>query len=269
MSIYVIGDIQGCFKQFQALLKEINFDAKQDILWFTGDLVNRGDDSLAVLRFIQSLGDHHQTVLGNHDLHLLAVYFGASPLKPHDTFTDVLEAKDSDELINWLRSKPLLHVDQHVGYVMSHAGIAPPWSLEQAAALSREVESALQDENPTFFLQQMYGNEPDLWDDRLQGQERLRVITNYLTRMRYCYVDGRLELEFKGKLKDKPPDLMPWFDVPHRQNAAAKIVFGHWAALGGKVDKPNVYALDTGCVWGNSLTAMRLGDEKRFAVKCG
>lgn len=268
MAIYVIGDIQGCFQQFQQLLQEIHFQEERDTLWFTGDLVNRGRDSLAVLRFIKSLGNKHKTVLGNHDLHLLAVALGTNKLHPHDTFTDVLAADDRDELMDWLRFQPMLHVDDHVGYVMSHAGIAPEWTIDKAKALAKEVEDALQSEQSTLFLQNIYGNKPDKWDDHLEGHARLRAITNYLTRMRYCYADGRLELTFKGKLQDKPNYLLPWFDVPERVNADAKIVFGHWAALGGKVDVPNVYALDTGCVWGNSLTAMRLQDEKRFAVKC-
>lgn len=267
MPTYVIGDIQGCFKQFEALLKEINFDNQRDCLWFTGDLVNRGKNSLLVLRYIKSLGDKHIVVLGNHDLHMLAVACGASEITPHDTFTDVLNAKDRDELIDWLRFCPLLHVDHATGFVMSHAGLAPAWTVEQASKLAKEVECVLK-EDPILFLQHMYGNEPDHWDDNLRGFERLRVITNYLTRMRYCHSDGRLELTFKGKLQDKPEQLLPWFDVPQRRNKDAKILFGHWAALGGEVDVANVYALDTGCVWGNSLTAMRLEDEKRFTVKC-
>lgn len=268
MATYVIGDIQGCYKQFKALLTKINFNAQHDVLWFTGDLVNRGGESLAVLRFIQSLGNRHKVVLGNHDLHLLAVYYGVGRLTANDTFTDVLSAIDRDDILFWLRQQPLLHVDREKGYLMAHAGIAPQWTLDDAQRCAEEVHQALIAEHPQQFLEHMYGNECPLWDDRLSGQERLRTITNYLTRMRYCDQEGKLELVFKGKLSDKPPHLLPWFDVPHRRNRDNKIIFGHWASLGGKVDVPNVYALDTGCVWGNALTAMRLEDNSRISVDC-
>lgn len=268
MSTYAIGDIQGCFDELQQLLTLIQFDEAKDTLWFTGDLVNRGPYSLEVLRFIKALGERHITVLGNHDLHLLAVAYGVKSLHKDDTLDAILAAPDKQELLDWLRHRPVLHHDKAKDCVMVHAGLAPPWTLNQAKLLAQEVEATLRGKTPEFFFQHMYGNQPDHWDVNLAGVERLRCIVNYLTRMRFCYADGRLDLSYKGEIAGKPKDLFPWFDV-ERVNANVKIIFGHWAALGGKTDAPNVYALDTGCVWGNRLTAMRLEDEKRFAVKCG
>ena len=268
MATYVIGDIQGCFAELQKLLIEIQFDAKKDSLWFTGDLVNRGPHSLEVLRFIKALDDCQQTVLGNHDLHLLALAYGVSKQRASDTLTDILSAKDKIELIEWLRHRPLLHADHTNTYVMTHAGLAPFWTLSQAKSLAHEVETILQSDSPDFFLAHMYGNQPDHWQENLAGIERWRCITNYFTRMRLCYADGRLDLAYKGDLNRKPKDLIPWFDVSHRVNKEIKIIFGHWAALQGKADMPNVYPLDTGCVWGNCLTAMRLEDQQKFSVKC-
>lgn len=269
MTIYAIGDIQGCFAEFEKLLAHINFNVNEDILWFTGDLVNRGPRSLEVLRFVKALGDKHKMVLGNHDLHLLSIAYGVRVPHRSDTLDGILTAPDRDEIIDWLRHRPLLHHDKDTGFVMVHAGLAPSWSLKQATLLVQEVETILRSDSPEFFLKNMYGNQPDHWDDNLAGNERLRCITNFLTRMRFCHADGRLNLSYKGEIAGKPDDLIPWFDVPDRVNANEKIIIGHWAALGGKLDIPNVYALDTGCVWGNCLTAMRLNDEKRFNVKCG
>jgi len=270
MTTYVIGDVQGCFDALERLLTAIHFDSSRDILWFTGDLVNRGPQSLEVLRFIKTLGEARQkTVLGNHDLHLLAVAYGVRELHHDDTLQAVLAAPDRNELMDWLRHRPLLYEDKNTGFVLTHAGLAPAWSLKQARLLAQEVEAVLRGNTPAYYLKQMYGNQPDLWEDRLTGIERLRCITNYLTRMRLCHPDGRLELSYKGRIDTMPPGLIPWFDVPDRANSNVKILFGHWAALGGKADVSNVYPLDTGCVWGNCLTAMRLEDEKRFTVKCG
>ncbi|HLB41948.1 MAG TPA: symmetrical bis(5'-nucleosyl)-tetraphosphatase [Gammaproteobacteria bacterium] len=267
MAIYAIGDIQGCFAQCEQLLAKIRFDIHQDCLWFTGDLVNRGPRSLDVLRFVKSLGVRQTTVLGNHDLHLLAVAFGVAPLQAHDTLQEILSASDRTELIDWLRYCPMLHYDKS-GYVMVHAGLAPSWSLQRAIALAHEVEQVLQSDSPEVFLKNMYGNQPDYWEDHLQGIERLRCITNYLTRMRFCYTDGRLNLSHKGEVSHRPPELIPWFQIKTRVNTNLKIIFGHWAALGGQTNVPNVYPLDTGCVWGHCLTAMRLDDGMRFSVKC-
>jgi bis(5'-nucleosyl)-tetraphosphatase (symmetrical) len=269
MSIYAIGDIQGCYAEFENLLEQIQFNSEHDVLWFTGDLVNRGPCSLDVLRFVKALGDRHVTVLGNHDLHLLAVAYGVRDIHRGDTLEAILAAKDKHELMDWLRHRPVLHYDKSCGYVMTHAGLAPAWSLNEAGLLAQEVEAVLRGNSPEILLKNMYGNQPDRWDNKLSGMERLRCIINFLTRMRFCHADGRLDLSYKGEIAGKPKELIPWFDVPDRVNVNEKIIFGHWAALSGKTDVPNVYALDTGCVWGNCLTAMRLEDAKRFSVRCG
>lgn len=268
MATYAIGDVQGCLQPLQALLEKIQFDAQLDTLWFVGDLINRGPQSLETLRFIKSLGDKHKSVLGNHDLHLLAVAYGAQPKIKHDTLNEILGAVDCDELIAWLQHLPLLQTDASKRYVMTHAGLAPEWTLDAACALAQEAETLLRGKDAKMYLQKMYGNQPDHWRDDLTGVDRFRCIINYFTRMRYCYADGRLNLEFKGKLEDKPEDLLPWYEVPNRKNADTKIIFGHWAALKGETNTPNVYAIDTGCVWGRCLTALRLEDEQRISVKC-
>ncbi|EKD71712.1 MAG: hypothetical protein ACD_46C00114G0001 [uncultured bacterium] len=268
MAIYAIGDVQGCFAPLEKLLTIIQFDSMRDTLWFTGDLVNRGSQSLAALRFIKSLDQKHQVVLGNHDLHLLAVAFGVAKKKSADTLDEVLAAPDCDELIDWLRHQPLLVYDATSGFVLTHAGLAPSWTLDQAIRYAQEVEAVLQGKSPEIFLQQMYGNQPDYWSDSLTGVDRLRSIVNHFTRLRLCHQDGRMDFNYKGTLQDCPRDLIPWFDVSHRVNKEIKIIFGHWAALQGKADMPNVYPLDTGCVWGNCLTAMRLEDQQKFSVKC-
>lgn len=266
MSTYAIGDIQGCFEPLQRLLKVIDFHPDKDTLWFTGDLINRGPQSLEVLRFIKALGPKHKIVLGNHDLHCVAVAFGFRQSHTGDTLDAILQAPDCKELMEWLCLQPLLIYDASSNYAMSHAGIAPQWTIEKALTLAGEVEKVLQSDNRKDFLQAMYGNQPDLWQDNLTGNDRLRCIVNFFTRMRLCDAAGRLDFAFKGELKDKPRSLVPWFDVPARANKNIKIIFGHWAALCGKADVPNVFPLDTGCVWGGQLTAMRLEDEKRFSV---
>ena len=269
MTTYAIGDVQGCFAELQALLAHLQFNSDTDTLWFTGDLVNRGPQSLEVLRFVKNLGAKHKVVLGNHDLHLIAVAYGVRKTHASDTLDAILAAPDCDELIHWLRHLPLLYHDKQTQFVLAHAGLAPSWTLKQARELAKEAEKVLRSDTPEFFLEHMYGNEPNRWDDALAGIERLRCIVNYFTRMRFCYADGRLDLSYKGEIGGKPADLIPWFDVPNRKNANEKIIFGHWAALNGKTDTPWLYPLDTGCVWGNCLTAMRVEDEQRFSVKCG
>jgi bis(5'-nucleosyl)-tetraphosphatase (symmetrical) len=260
---YAIGDIQGCFGALRALLNLIHFNEKEDTLWLTGDLVNRGPQSLETLRFIKRLGQKHRIVLGNHDLHLLAILHGIRKNTHEDTLNNILQAPDRDELKQWLLMQPLLQYDENMGYLMIHAGLAPTWNIKTAIALSHEVETILQSEQANIFFQHMYGDFPDQWDPHLQGFDRLRCITNYLTRARLCYPDGRLALEHTGK---KAKDLIPWFKLANRKTAQMKIIFGHWAALGGITDTPNTFALDTGCVWGFALTAMRLEDGKRFSV---
>lgn len=263
---YAIGDVQGCFSILQKLLDHIQFEPSKDRLWFCGDLVNRGPQSLETLRFIKQLGNQHIVVLGNHDLHLLALYHHAHPGWKEDTLQPILTAPDCDELMHWLSQKPLFYHDPSSDFVMVHAGLAPSWDLQTAKRLAHEVEAMIRSNEASDFFHHMYGNEPERWSEQLRGWDRLRCITNYFTRCRFCHRDGRLELKSKGTLKSSSDDLIPWFDVKSRVNAELKILFGHWAALGGVTNVPNTYALDTGCVWGYKLTAMRLEDEKRFSV---
>ena len=266
MSTYAIGDIQGCFTPLEKLLEKIQFNPNQDSLWFTGDLVNRGPQSLETLRFVKQLGTAAHTVLGNHDLHLLALAYDAHSGWEDDTINDILNADDRDELIHWLRHQPLLHHDKKLGFTIVHAGLASSWDFITAKKLAHEVETVLQSNIAHEFFHHMYGNQPDQWHPDLQSYDRWRCITNYFTRARFCHPDGRLELTKKGEINST--DLIPWFQVPDRANDNLKIIFGHWAALGGVTNTPNVYALDTGCVWGFCLTAMRLEDGERFSVAC-
>ncbi len=265
MSIYAIGDIQGCHDEFQQLLQEIEFDPARDKLWLVGDLVNRGPDSLQVLRTVKALGDSAITVLGNHDLHLLAVSEGKADLHRSDTLDEVLNASDRDELLTWLRHQRLLYAED--GYVLVHAGLLPQWSVKKAASLAREVENALRGDEYATFLERMYGNTPNVWDDELSGYKRLRVITNAFTRMRICTEQGEMEFKFKGEVERIPEGYLTWFDVPKRKGKDATVIFGHWSALGLKVES-NIVALDTGCLWGGPMTAIRLDDRKIFQVAC-
>jgi len=270
MSTYAIGDIQGCQQELLSLLDEVNFDEEKDRLWFTGDLVNRGPNSLETLRFVKNLGDRAITVLGNHDLHLLAIANGqASYMHKGDTLKEILEASDKDELLTWLRQCPLLHEDENTGFIMVHAGLAPQWTISQAKTFALEVELVLRGNNYTEFFAHMYGNEPDTWSDNLQGWERLRVITNYLTRLRYCELEGKMDFSEKNTPGKQAPHHHPWFEINTRASADHKIIFGHWAALrnyAGNYAAHKVYPLDTGCLWGGKLTALRLEDEKWFSV---
>lgn len=263
MASYAIGDVQGCFAELRALLEVIAFDPQRDRLWFVGDLVNRGPESAATLRFVRSLGARANTVLGNHDLHLIAYVHGFARLRKDDTFGDVLEAPDRDELVAWLRGLPLLHVAQ--GYAMVHAGLLPDWSLPQAEALAREVEQALRGEAYRDFLARLYGGRPERWDGALQGMDRLRVIVNAMTRMRFCTADGAMEFHSGGE--NAPEGYLPWFDVPGRASAQATIICGHWSARGLCL-RSNLLALDSGCVWGGRLSAVRLEDRALFQVPC-
>lgn len=268
MPTYAIGDIQGCYTALQRLLENIHFDPSEDRLWFTGDLVNRGRYSLEVLRFIKQLGDNQRTVLGNHDLHLLACAYQQNHPSKQDTFADILTAPDREELIDWLRRQRLVYHDEQLGFTLVHAGLAPSWDLAKSLALSHEVETILQSTQVDEFLGQLYGDMPNYWDEALQHWPRLRAIVNYCTRMRFCYPDGRLELSDKIPAHAPQEGLIPWFRSPQRKTKNLNIIFGHWAALGGVTHTPNVYALDTGCVWGFKLTAMRLEDGKRFTAAC-
>lgn len=261
---YAIGDIQGCYQPLLQLLEKIQFDDKRDRLWLVGDLVNRGPQSLQVLRFIKNLKRKPIVVLGNHDLHLLAVIYQRSRYQTNkDTFADILNAPDRDELCFWLRQQPLIYYDKSLNYVMSHAGISPSWSLEQALAMGQRISLCLQTA-PLDLFSIMYGNEPSLWDEAKIEEERLRYSINALTRMRFCDKAGRLDLKCKAKKASE--GLIPWFDVPNRKDITANILFGHWAALQGLVKKEKIYALDTGCVWGGYLTAFNLQSMQKFSV---
>jgi bis(5'-nucleosyl)-tetraphosphatase (symmetrical) len=264
---YVIGDVQGCFEPLQRLLDHINFDEHADRLWFVGDLVNRGPQSLSVLRFIKNLPLTPRITLGNHDLHLLAKLFCAQSLQNRDdTLHEIVTALDAHELGHWLRKQPILYHDPELNIVMCHAGIAPVWSLSQAKALSRELEQVLSGEHYRDYLAAMYGNMPDYWSDDWVGMDRLRVICNYFTRMRFCDAQGHLMFMYQGTIAQAPDHLYPWYMVPCRHNIEADIVFGHWAALQGICSHPRIHALDTGCYWGGQLTALRLQDKRRFEV---
>lgn len=267
---YAIGDVQGCYDALQRLLECIDFNENQDKLWFVGDLVNRGPESLAVLRFIRQLPIKPHVTLGNHDLHLLSHLFSLSARhNQDDTLHEIFEAPDRDELGHWLRCQSILVHDERLNVVMCHAGIAPQFSLSQAKLCAAELETVLSGDNYQEFLSGMYGDQPNEWCDSLAGIARLRFICNAFTRMRFCDVSGRLILTEKGPIETADPSLFPWFIVPNRHDIQADIVFGHWASLEGKCGIPHIHAIDTGCLWGGSLTALRLHDKRRFGVGCG
>lgn len=270
MAVYAIGDIQGCFQPLRQLLEVVDFDPGVDRLLFTGDLVNRGPESLAVLRYVRSLGDAAVVVLGNHDLHMLAVATGAKTPRRKDSLLQVLDAPDADELMDWMRRRPVLHEEPELGCVLVHAGIYPLWDLEQARARARELEAVLSGSEYAVFLRHIYGDQPQLWSPDLAGWERLRFITNAFTRMRYCDRQGRLLMDYKGGPDEAPPGYLPWFEVPGRPLAdgGPRIVCGHWSALGWH-RSPGVRAIDTGCLWGGGLTALQLdADDERFTLPC-
>ncbi len=269
MATYAIGDVQGCFDELEALLHLVNFRRGGDRLWFVGDLVNRGPKSLAVLRYVSELGDDARIVLGNHDLNLVAVAAGARELRPQDTLQEILDAPDGGALIDWLIRQPLLYSEDGIPYTMVHAGLPPQWDTADAQLHAREVESALRGPKRSEFLAHMYGDQPDTWEESLDGWRRLRFITNALTRIRYVDADGRLDLAESGTPGNQPENLKPWFAPPSRRSRGEAIVFGHWATLqiGQTLDAAHgVFHLDTGCVWGGPLTALRLDDERLFSV---
>ncbi|HEX9180770.1 MAG TPA: symmetrical bis(5'-nucleosyl)-tetraphosphatase [Burkholderiales bacterium] len=265
MATYAIGDVQGGYSQLRRLLDICGFDPAQDRLWLVGDLVNRGTESAQVLRFVKGLGERAVAVLGNHDLTLLAIHAGAIPPRAKDTIRDVLEAPDRDELIAWLRARPLVHAEGP--YLMVHAGLLPPWSPAQALELSREVEAVLRGDGFGEFCRRMYGNTPDRWNDALTGYDRLRAVVNGMTRLRLCTLDGAMDFVYTGNLEHAPEGLIPWFEMPGRASEGTTVVFGHWAALGLRL-RDDLLALDTGCLWGGRLTAVRLEDRKVFQVPC-
>jgi bis(5'-nucleosyl)-tetraphosphatase (symmetrical) len=267
MSTYVIGDIQGCYTELQQLLELVNFNPRQDVLWCTGDLVNRGPNSLEVLRFFKGLKERAIVVLGNHDLHLLAVAQGhIKYLNPKDTLTPILEAPDTQELLTWLRHRPFLHYDAHFGLTLIHAGLPPQWNLQQARQYAVEIEEVLGGSKYQDYLAHLYGNEPKKWSEKLRGWDRLRFMTNCFTRLRYCNAEGKLALKKKRGPNDYDDDEdKPWFLWSHRASREMRIIFGHWSTLGYYADN-NVYGIDTGCIWGGALTALRLEDKRVFTL---
>lgn len=277
MATYAIGDVQGCFSALQQLLEQIHFDPARDRLWFVGDLVNRGPDSVSVLRYVKKLGRASWlrflkrlgraavTVLGNHDLHLLAVANGCRPARSKDTFHDVLDAPDRDELLAWLRNQPLLHRENN--FLLVHAGLLPQWTVSQAETFAREAEQVLRSTKNRAFLRSLYQDEPDRWSEKLTGMDRLTVATKVFTRLRVCSATGKVDWTFTGPPDQAPDGYLPWFEVPNRRSADTTIIYGHWAAMGLRI-RDNLLALDGGCVWGRQLVAVRLEDRQVFQISC-
>jgi bis(5'-nucleosyl)-tetraphosphatase (symmetrical) len=266
---YAIGDVQGCFDDLLRLLDKIDFDPAKDRLWFTGDLVNKGPNSLNILRFVKGLRDSAITVLGNHDLYLLAAAAGNVKDKKSDTIAGILAAHDCEELLFWLRHQPVVHHDNVLGYTMVHAGLLPQWDLVAALARARELETVLQNAGYEDFLGALYEEQPDRWSEDLKGLARLRFIANCFTQLRYCDRKGRLDLSSKRRTAAKKRRSIPWFQVPTRAHRDMKIIFGHWASLDRKkIKTTGIYPLDTGCSNRGKFTAMRLGDERFFSTRC-
>jgi len=268
VAVYAIGDIQGCYAQLLDLLDLVGFDPAHDRLWFAGDLVNRGPQSLETLRFVRDLGDLAVTVLGNHDLHLIAAANGRGLDHDDHTLDAILAAPDRDELVDWLRHRPLLHHDADLGFTLVHAGLPPQWDLATAQRCAREVENALRGEQYRDFLRHLYGNKPRRWSEDLAGWDRLRFSVNCLTRMRYCTPGGKLKLKHTGPPGSQPASLVPWFNAPGRASRDLKIIFGHWSTL-GVPDVEGIYPIDSGCLWGGQLTALRIDTgPTRINLRC-
>ena len=268
MATYAVGDVQGCFSELEQLLQLIDFNQHGDQLWFVGDLVNRGPESLETIRFIKSLGDSARCVLGNHDVHLVACHAGVQSCKPGSSLRPVLDSPDVVDIIDWLRNRPLLHHDADLNWTMVHAGLLPQWDLAEAVSCAREVEKQLQSDDYIEFLGHAYGNIPDRWQAGLKQQDRWRVILNAFTRLRLCNLEGAMDFEYKGPLGAQSSDLHAWFDVP-RKSDHLRILFGHWSAL-GFMQTDHLLALDTGCLWGNQLTAARIDTDpvKIYSIEC-
>jgi len=264
MAIHAIGDVQGCCDELERLIDELRFDPARDELWFVGDLVNRGPKSLATLRLIRSLGDRAVVVLGNHDLHLIALAYGNRTRiksgRQGNELAEILDAPDGAELVTWLQHQPLAYYRPELNTLMVHAGVIPDWDAATTVAMAHEVEQALRGPGCTAYIHDLYGDQPAHWSPQLKGQDRLRFITNCLTRIRYCHADGTLDLDKNGAPGSQPDGLYPWFELPNRRTAQVRIVFGHWAAL-GLMKKDNLLGIDTGCAWGRELTAVRLDGE--------
>ncbi|MBK4775605.1 diadenosine tetraphosphatase [Candidatus Pantoea edessiphila] len=269
MSTYLIGDIHGCYRELLVLLKKVNFHPKNDTLWLTGDLVARGPNSLDVLRYIKSIDQDQcvRLVLGNHDLNLLAIYAGIHHAKSKYQLTKLLEAEDIEDLINWLRCKPLIQIDNQKKIIMSHAGITPQWDLKTAKTCAYEIEKILSSDMYMLFLNSMHGNLPNNWSEKLTGLARLRFITNALTRMRYCFYNGQLEMFSKNILESRNSSLKPWFNIKNKITDDYTIIFGHWSALQGKGTPKKIIGLDTGCCWGGKLTLLHWEEKKYWRIK--
>jgi bis(5'-nucleosyl)-tetraphosphatase (symmetrical) len=271
MATYAVGDIQGCYDQLMRLLDKVNFDPTRDRLWSVGDIINRGPKSLETLRVLKALGSAFTMVLGNHDLHFVAMATGAQKHGKKDTLRAILDDPDCLGFCDWLKRQPMIHYEKletkngEETFLMVHAGIAPGWTFKKARGYAAEVEEVLQSEKCSKFLNKMYGDEPDIWHEGLKGMERLRVITNYLTRVRFCNGETQLNLAIKTGPKTAPPGFKPWYEYQQLKPNRC-IIFGHWAMLEGETNCPNVYALDTGCVWGRMLTVLRLEDKQRYSV---
>ncbi|MBU2873325.1 symmetrical bis(5'-nucleosyl)-tetraphosphatase [Marinobacter salexigens] len=266
MTDYAIGDIQGCYDRLKDVLAKVDFSPSRDRLWVAGDLINRGPSSLKTLRYIESLGSAAVVVLGNHDLHLLAVALGGHAPKRKDTLTGILNAPDCDKLVSWLRQQNLCVYDCERNIMMAHAGIPHIWSIQQALASAREVEDVIRGEQASEYFAHMYGNKPEGWNEKLTGMDRWRVITNYFTRMRFIAKDGRLELTVKESAGKAPKGFTPWFEFPRTDDL--KVIFGHWAAIEGETGSTQFIGLDTGCVWGGALTMMNLDTGEKIHCDC-
>jgi len=268
MSTYAIGDVQGCYDPLRRLLDKLQFDPAQDQLWFTGDLINRGPQSLETLRFVISLAENAKTILGNHECHFLAVARGHKTAHRADTFQPLIDAPDASALIDWLQQQPFLYEDSTLGYSMIHAGLPPQWSMTDARQCAVELEAVFKSDAIDAFLAVMYGDQPACWDSSLKGNERLRFIINCFTRLRYCDEQGQLNLKEKGAIGSQAEGLIPWFDAPKRKTANEKLLFGHWSTLGLQ-QKNNAICLDSGCLWGGQLSAIKLdGIEQIISQQC-
>jgi len=267
MSTYAVGDIQGCYEEFARLLDEVDFRTDRDQLWLLGDLINRGPDNLSVVRRVMKMGDAAVTVLGNHDLHFLAVHRGGHTANRGDTFSDLLESSRVDDISEWYRHQKLVHRDKALGYAMAHAGIPHLWKIRQTLDLAGEVEEVIRGPSCEHFFQNMYGNVPDHWEEGWDGMERWRIITNYLTRMRLIDCHGTLDFSHKGALEDAPDGFLPWFRLRAERPLKQKLLFGHWAALEGHTGDDRIIGLDTGCVWGRSLSALCLEDGRMTQIQ--
>lgn len=267
MATYIVGDLHGCYDELQLLLEKVGFDSSQDFLYLTGDLVARGNKSLECLRFVKNLGKSAQTVLGNHDLHLLSTALGIKKVKTQDNLTALFAAEDFEELIDWLRYQPLFIHRTDLGFCLAHAGISPDWDLPATIACAKEVEQVLRSADYPDLLKQMYDSQPDRWCSDLQGIDRLRYIINVFTRMRFCFVDHRLDFDCKLPVEQAPNELKPWFQLNNPLFQQENIIFGHWASLVDYPTPTNIYALDTGCAWGNRMTLLRWDDKQLFSQR--